>query len=229
MPQPGVAGGIDSDSRTLHDWPTPPRTRTPDSPAGGRDVLIALVLLLQIQDIALDNEYVRVTRNSAPCATASATCQDRVIVALGDVALRTGGSTRKLVRGDIAVFEPHESYELPAGVYFEVVLKAGHPPLREPAEHIAAEKNVVLHESDRLFIFEERLAVGETRARHSHRPRVVIQLNRTRLQQWPDGAAEVLREIVPDQAGFNPPVIHRVKNVGELPLRGIVIELKAQR
>jgi len=27
---------------------------------------------------------------------------------------------------------------------------------------------------------------------------------------------------------FNPPVIHVVKNVGEVPLRGIIIEFKSQ-
>jgi hypothetical protein len=192
-------------------------------------MIIALALLLQAQEVALENEYVRVTRNGAPCAVASATCQHRVIVALGDVALRVGSATRKLVRGDIAVFKPGESYETPTGTYFEVVLKPGHPPLPEPAEQIPPAKNVVRHDSDVFFIFEERLAVGETRERHSHRPRVVIQMNATRLQQWPDGAPEVLRDIVPDQAGFNPPVIHKVKNVGELPLRGIVIELKARK
>jgi hypothetical protein len=57
----------------------------------------------------------------------------------------------------------------------------------------------------------------------------VIQLNRTRLQQWPDGQPELLREIEPDRVGFNPPVIHTVKNVGASSLRGIVIELKPTR
>jgi hypothetical protein len=191
----------------------------------------AIILLIaaqgQAQEIALDNAYVRVTRNSSPCAVASPSCQHRVIVALGDIELRSGTTRRTLVRGDVAVFGPGDSYEAPTGVYFEVAIKPGHPPLDAPAEYIPPALNVVRHESDHLFIFEERLAVGETRDRHSHRPRVVIQLNRTRLQQWPDGAPEVIREIVPDQAGFNPPVIHTVKNVGALPLRGIVIELKA--
>jgi hypothetical protein len=191
-------------------------------------MILLLAMLLQVQDVALDNEFVRVTRNAAPCATAGPACQDRVIVALGDVELRSGTTRRKLVRGDVAVFGPGESYEVPAGTFFEVAIKPGHPPLASPPEYIAPALNVVRYESDRLFIFEERLAVGETRARHSHRPRVVIQLNRTRLQQWPDGAPEIIRDILPDQAGFNPPVVHTVRNVGELPLRGIVIELKAK-
>jgi hypothetical protein len=195
--------------------------------AAGHAMILLFAMQQPAQDIALDNAYVRVTRNASLCATASPACQDRVIVALGDVELRAGTTLRRLVRGDIVVFGPGESYQAPTGLYFEVAIKPGHPPLDSPAEHIAPALNVVRHESERLFIFEERLAVGETRDRHSHRPRVVIQLNRTRLQQWPDGAPEVIREIVPDQAGFNPPVIHTVKNVGELPLRGIVIELKS--
>jgi hypothetical protein len=149
-----------------------------------------------------------------------------VIVALGDVQLPSGDKVRNLKRGDVVVFKPGQSYRQPTGTYLEVALKPEHPPLAVPKEYIPPAKNAVLHESDRLFIFEERLAVGETRERHSHRPRVVIQLNRTKLQQWPDDAPEIIRDIVPDQAGFNPPVVHKVKNVGELPLRGIVIELK---
>jgi hypothetical protein len=192
-------------------------------------MIFLFVLMLQVQDVALDNEYVRVTRNKAPCASAGPNCRDRVIVALGEVELRAGTVVRKMVRGDIAVFGPGESYQAPTGTYFEVALKPNHPPLASPSEYIPPDKNVVRHDSERLFIFEERLAVGETRGRHSHRPRVVIQLNRTRLQQWPDGAPEVIRDIIPDQANFNPPVVHIVKNVGDLPLRGIVIELKAPR
>ena len=87
----------------------------------------------------------------------------------------------------------------------------------------------MLHDGERFFVFEERLAVGDTRARHSHSQRVVIQLNRTRLQQWPDGQPEIIRDIVPEIAKFNAPVIHTVKNVGELPLRGIVIEFQPER
>jgi hypothetical protein len=91
---------------------------------------------------------------------------------------------------------------------------------------LPAEKNVLRYDGERFVIFEERLEPGETRARHSHNQRVVVQLNRTELRQWPDGEPEILRDIVPDGATFNPPVIHTAKNVGQLPLRGIVIEFK---
>jgi hypothetical protein len=191
---------------------------------------VALIVGL-LQVAALENAYVRVTRDAAPCASASApNCADRVIVALGPVALRSGSTNRKLARGEIAVFTTGQSYETPTGgPYYEVAVKSDHPPVVSPAESIAPEKNNVLFDGERLFIFEERLPVGEIRARHSHSQRVVIQLNRTRLQQWPDGQPEVLRDIVPDSVAFNQSVIHRVKNVGELPLRGIVIELKPAR
>ncbi|MGQ0639218.1 MAG: hypothetical protein ACT4P6_00365 [Gemmatimonadaceae bacterium] len=193
-------------------------------------MLALTLLLLQSQAVVLDNDFVRVTRDAAPCApAASAPCGDRVIVALSNLLLRVGSETRALSRGGIAVFAAGESHQPPTGGhYFEVAVKPKHPPVISLSENIPPAKNAVLHDGARLFIFEERLEVGDTRARHSHRQRVVIQLNRTRLLQWPDGQAAITREIVPDTAAFNPAVIHAVKNVGDLPLRGIVIELKGK-
>src|SRR5438874_3646242 len=78
--------------------------------------------LLQGPAPALENDYVRVMRDAASCASASLPgCADRVIVALGDIELRSGKSRRKMTRGDIAVFKPGESYEPPTGgPFFEV-------------------------------------------------------------------------------------------------------------
>lgn len=187
--------------------------------------------LLQISAPALDNDYVRVTRDAAPCASAMLpACGDRVIVALGEIELKSAKSRRKMNRGDIAVFKRGKSYDPPGGgSYFEVNIKPNHPPVQSPSEMIPAEKNAIRYDGERFFVFEERLAVGDTRARHSHSQRVVMQLNRTRLQQWPDGQPEIFVDIVPDRAAFNPPVIHTAKNVGNAPLRGIVIELKPER
>ncbi len=189
------------------------------------------VWLLQAHPVALENEYVRVTRDAAPCASAAAPgCGERVIVALGEVELRFGASRRKMTRGDVAVFQTGQSYEPPAGgAFFEVAIKANHPPVESPRELLPPEKNAMRYDGERFFIFEEKLAAGDTRPRHSHSQRVVIQLNRTRLEQWPDGEPAVLREMAPDRAAFNPPVIHSVKNVGDAPLRGIVIEFKPGR
>ena len=192
---------------------------------------LLIVWLLQSNSVALENEYVRVTRDAAPCASATSPgCGDRVIVALGEVELRSGGSRRKMARGDVAVFKPGESYESPTGgPFFEVAFKANHPPVESPHEIIPPEKNAIRYDGERFFIFEERLDPGDTRPRHSHSQRVVMQLNRTRLQQWPDGAPEIFVETTPDRAAFNPPVIHMVKNVGDAPLRGIVIEFKPEQ
>lgn len=194
-------------------------------------MMLLLAWLLQASTPALENDYVRVMRDAAPCASANVTgCGDRVIVALGDIELRSRKSRQKMTRGDIAVFKSGESYEPPAGgPFFEVNIKPNHPPVQSPREMIPPEKNALRYDGKRFFVFEERLAVGETRARHSHSQRVVMQLNRTRLQQWPDGQPEIFVDIVPDRAAFNPPVIHSAKNVGDAPLRGIVIEFKPER
>ena len=193
--------------------------------------LVFLLLLLQSPVPALENDYVRVTRDAAPCSRANTHgCGDRVIVALAGLDLQIGPKHRKLTRGDIAVFKSGESYQTPTGgSFFEVNIKPNHPPVQSPAEMIPPEKNAIRYAGQRFFVFEERLDVGDTRARHSHSQRVVMQLNKTRLEQWPDGQPEIFVDIVPDRVTFNPPVIHSAKNVGDAPLRGIVIEFKPER
>jgi len=51
-------------------------------------------------------------------------------------------------------------------------------------------------------------------------------LNRARLEQWPDGEPAKFVETVPERPAFSLPVIHAVKNIGDVPLRGIIIEFK---
>jgi hypothetical protein len=193
---------------------------------------VTLLALLQADAPALENAYVRVTRNGSACASPrTAGCAtDRLIVALSQVDVNSVNGTRRLERGDLAVFGPAEAYVPPVGgAYFEVVIKADRPPVQSPKELIPPEKNSIVFDGNGFFVFEERLEPGDTRARHSHSQRVVIQLNPTKLQQWPDGEPEVIRDMRVDQAAFNEPVIHVVKNVGDKPLRGIVIEFKPRR
>lgn len=192
--------------------------------------LVLMALLAPGAALALDNDYVRVTRDGAPCASSEVPgCVDRVIVALGAIELQSGHSVRKLSRGDVAVFAAGESYIAPAGAYLEVAIKPDHPGSDSPGEIIPPEKNAMLYEGEDFFVFEEKLAPGDTRPRHSHSQRVVIQLNRAKLRQWPDGKPEVEVESVPDRPGFSAPVIHVVKNIGEVPLRGVIIEFKPGR
>jgi hypothetical protein len=176
----------------------------------------------------LDNDYVRVTRNAAPCASASPSiCGARVLVALGPIEIVEDFHPRRMQRGEVAVFRWFESYTPPAtGAFVEVTIKQDHPPVDAPAIRIPPGKNALLFDGETFFVFEERLEPGDTRARHSHSQRVVIVLNDTRLQQWPDGQPEVFRTEVADEVRFNAAVTHAVKTIGDKPLRNIVIELK---
>ena len=176
----------------------------------------------------LDNDYVRVTRNGAPCSSASpSVCGERVLVALGPIEFRQYDQPRRLQRGEIAVFRWHESYVAPTkGEFLEVSIKVDHPTVQRPPVPMPPEPSAMLYDGETFFVFEERLPPGETRARHSHSPRVVVVLNDTRLQEWPDDGPEVIGTQIPDDVRFNPPVTHVVKTVGEKPLRNIVIEFK---
>ena len=190
---------------------------------------LVLALALQAQPSRpLENEYVRVTRDAAPCAAAApSTCGERVLVALGPIRFEQYGQPRQLDRGQIAVFRWNESYTAPmTGSFVEVSIKQDRPRVQAPPVLIPPEKNELLYDSEAFFVFEERLPPGETRARHSHSQRVVIVLNDTKLQQWPDGQPEVFRTEVADDVKFNQPVTHIVKTIGDKPLRNIVIELK---
>jgi hypothetical protein len=192
--------------------------------------VLALGAILSLDATVLDNDYVRVVRGGAPCAAADEGCGDRVLVALGPTELPVEGKIRRMDRGEIAVFEAGRKYVPPSrGDYAEVAFKTNRPRVRSPAELIAPEKNAVLYDGARLFVFEEKLDPGDVRERHSHSQRVVIVLNETRLQQWPEGSPEIFKDQVPDTIKFNEPVIHVVKNVGAKPLRNIVIELKPER
>ncbi|MEQ1881317.1 MAG: hypothetical protein ABL878_10150, partial [Burkholderiales bacterium] len=59
------------------------------------------VLLLPACALALDNDYVKVSRDAAPCAAmALPYCGNRVIVALDNIEIRTGETRRAMRRGD---------------------------------------------------------------------------------------------------------------------------------
>jgi len=192
-------------------------------------LIVGAFVLIQVTPAhPLENEYVRVSRNAAPCAVASpSACGERVLVALGPVDFEQYSQTRHLTRGQIAVFKWNESYTPPlTGEFVEVSIKPDHPKVQAPPVLIPPEKNALLFDGEMFFVFEERLDPGDTRARHSHSQRVVIVLNDTKLQQWPDGQPEVFRTEVADDIRFNAPVTHIVKTIGDRPLRNIVIELK---
>ena len=178
----------------------------------------------------LDNDYVRVSRDDAPCAQAGTPgCAERVIVAMSEIELRFGKVLRAMRRGEVAVFSAGESYRPPdAGAYFEVAIKPNRPPVKSPAEIIPPAKNTIVYEGERFFIYEERLAPGDTRDRHSHSQRVEIRINQgPLLRQIIDGkdAPQEPASVV----NFREPIIHAVTNVGDMPLWNFILEFKPER
>jgi len=187
-----------------------------------RMILAALLLFQTVSATPLlENDFVRVFRNSAPCATGAASCGDRIVLALGPVEL----SGKKMERCDVKVFKTGESYAPPAGgEYLEVVIKPGHPKVIAPgAGTPPAPGNKVLYDGQDFTIFEEKMQPGELSAPHSHNQRLAIFLNRTKVQQWTDGKEET-RELLPDLVTFRPAVVHTSKDVGSVPIRNILIE-----
>jgi quercetin dioxygenase-like cupin family protein len=188
---------------------------------------ILLVALLYFQTLQasplLENEFVRVSRNAAPCAAATPSCGDRVLIALGSIEM----SGQKMERGDVKVFKTGERYSPPRnGEYLEVVIKPDHPKVAAlPAGSPPAPENKILYDGKEFTIFEEKMQPGELSSRHSHNRRLAIFLNRTQVQQWTDGKSET-RELVPDLVTFRPAVVHVSKDVGNIPIRNILIEFK---
>jgi hypothetical protein len=176
--------------------------------------------------IVLDNDYVVVSRNMAPCATTTPDkCEDRVVLAMDELTLASGGKKRVMKRAEIAVFGAGQSYEVAVGSpFFEIAVKPKHPPIRAPAERIPAPANLAVHQGKTFFIYEEILPVGQTRPRHSQAQRVEIRLNNgpmLRQQVWRDGK---MVEVEPVIVNWREPVIHAVHNVGDAPLRNFILE-----
>ena len=93
--------------------------------------LLALFFFQAIQAGPLvENDYVRVFKNSGPCAAAAASCGERVVVALGSIEL----NGKKMERGDIKVFKTGERYSPPtSGDFLEVAIKPTHPKVVPPS------------------------------------------------------------------------------------------------
>ena len=188
-------------------------------------MILAALLFFQTLSTSplLENDFVRVFRNSAPCASGAASCGDRVVVALGSMEV----SGQKMGRGDVKVFKTGEKYSPPkSGEYLEVVIKPGHPKVMAPSAGAPPPPgNKVLYDGKEFTIFEEKMQPGEISSSHSHNQRVAIFLNRTQVQQWTDGKSET-RELVPDLVIFRPAVVHISKDVGTVPIRNLLIEFK---
>jgi len=189
--------------------------------------------LLDLHDsVALENDYVKVMRNSTACSQAKTPdFGTRIIVALNDINFKSSRGEVSLNRGSVAVFTVNESYDIHSGEYFEVAIKKNHPPLTKPESWIEPSKNTIVYEDDQFRVFEERLAPGDTREIHSHAQRVVIRLNEVQLtdpRTKPNGSPGKGIQ-VPNTVKFAEPVVHVVRNLSKTTsLFNIVIEFKPQ-
>ena len=181
--------------------------------------------------IALENDYVRVMLNSTACSNAQTPGYgSRIIVALDDLKINGENEVKEIKRGDIAVYTADQSYEIPPGKYFEVALKAEHPPYKGPEQWLEPVKNKVVYEDKQFRVFEERLAAGDIRPLHSHAQRVVVRLNPARLTD-PTKEKKNNKEgslQVPNTVKFAEPMVHVVQNISEVALFNIIIEFKYQ-
>jgi hypothetical protein len=187
-------------------------------------LLVALFFLQAIPSTpVVENDFVRVFKNSAPCAAAAASCGERVVVALGSVEV----NGQKMERGDVKVFKGGERYSPPkTGDYLEVSIKPAHPRVMPPSAGTPPPPgNKILYDEKDFTVFAESMQPGEYSAPHSHNLRLAIFLNDTHVQQWTDGKEET-RELVPDVVTWRPAVVHASKDVGTVPIRNILIEFK---
>jgi hypothetical protein len=185
---------------------------------------LALLFLQAMQAGPLvENDFVRVFKNSAPCAAGEASCGERVVVALGSVEL----NGKKMERGDIEVFKTGERYSPPkSGDYLEVAVKPTHPKVMPPSGGTPPPPgNKILYDGKDFTVFAESMQPGEYSAPHSHNLRLAVFLNDTHVQQWTDGKEET-RELIPDVVTWRPAVVHASKDVGTIPIRNILIEFK---
>ena len=188
-------------------------------------LMLAAVLFLQTMPASpvLENEFVRVFKNSAPCAAAAANCGERVLVAFGSIEV----NGQKMERGDIKVFKTGERYSPPkTGDFLEVAINPAHPKVMPPASGTPPPpENKVLYDGKDFTVFAEKMQPGEYAAPHSHNLRLAIFLNDTMVQQWTNGKEET-RELVPDAVMWRPPVVHASKDVGKIPISNLLIEFK---
>jgi len=185
---------------------------------------------LTSDSVALDNDYVKVTRNASVAkATNSEMFGTKVVVALSPTIITGKTINKTLNRGEIAVFQAKETYLASSGEFFEVAFRTNHPPLKAPDEWIEPLKNKIVYEDSQIRVFEERLAPGDTRELHSHAQRVVVRLNnvqltdpRTKPNGSPGGGIQV-----PNTVRFAEPMVHVVKNLSkDTPLFNVVLEFK---
>lgn len=184
----------------------------------------------EIKDsIAIDNLYFKVVRDGALFSSSNTpNIGTRIIAALDIIKFKSSRGIINIKRGEIAVFNENEFYEVPKGSYFEIALKKNHPELEKPSEWLEPTKNKVVYEDNEFRVFEERLNPGDTRELHSHAQRVVVRLNDVQLTDprvHPNGKSGTGMQVA-NTVKYAEPMVHVTKNLSKIPLFNIVFEYK---
>ena len=88
------------------------------------------------------------------------------------------------------------------------------------------QKSRVLLDNSRVRVLELRLSPGEHEPMHSHPAYLVYVLSPARMRMTAaDGSTKVV-ELKAGDVSFGPPTTHSGENVGETPLRELIVELK---
>ena len=188
-----------------------------------------LLTVTTTDSIEINNPYFYVLRNSSVNVLAdTSTVGKRVVVALNSVKIKSGKKTIYLKRGQIAVFQPKETYQVISGRFFEAGFKQNHPELKRPEQWIEPTKNIIVYDDPEIRVFEERLDPHSIRDVHSHAQRVVVRLNLVQLTdprfyEVPKPGTGIQ---VPNTVKYAEPIVHAVKNTSDIPLYNIVIEYK---
>lgn len=185
---------------------------------------------IEIKDsIAIDNLYFKVVRDGALFSSSNTpNIGTRIIAALDIIKFKSSRGIINIKRGEIAVFNENEFYEVPKGSYFEIALKKNHPELEKLSEWLEPTKNKMVYEDNEFRVFEERLNPGDTRELHSHAQRVVVRLNDVQLTDprvHPNGKSGAGMQVA-NTVKYAEPMVHVTKNLSKITLFNIVFEYK---
>ncbi len=184
----------------------------------------------EIKDsIAINNPYFKVVRDGALFSSSNTpNIGTRIIAALDIIKFKSSRGIINIKRGEIAVFNENEFYEVPKGSYFEIALKKNHPELEKLSEWLEPTKNKMVYEDNEFRVFEERLNPGDTRELHSHAQRVVVRLNDVQLTDprvHPNGKSGAGMQVA-NTVKYAEPMVHVTKNLSKITLFNIVFEYK---
>ncbi|MEI6751824.1 MAG: hypothetical protein WCK78_01525 [Paludibacter sp.] len=182
--------------------------------------------------VEINNPYFYVLRNSsANVSTDTSKIGKRVVVALNPIKIKTAKKNILLNRGQIAVFQPKETYQVVSGNFFEVGFKSNHPELKRPEEWIEPMKNKVVYDDPEIRVFEERLEPQDIREVHSHAQRVVVRFNLVQLTdpRFHDVPKPGSGIQIPNTVKYAEPIVHAVKNTSDIPLYNVVVEYKLEK